>query len=68
MARQRDPAGKDVQQVSMIKDSNRNVPMKTVLRGWKKYFEKINEGNESERVMDGWMNEWRSKSRSLVNW
>lgn len=53
MARQRNPAGKGVQQVSMIKDSNRNVPMKTVLRGWKNNFEKMNEENESEREMDG---------------
>ena len=51
LARQRDRAGKDVQHVNVIKDENGNmmVNLKTVLKRWKEYFEKlINEENNRE--------------------
>ena len=51
MARQRDRAGKDVQQVRVIKDENGNamVNSEAVLKRWKEYFEKLmNEENNRE--------------------
>lgn len=48
MARQRDRAGKDVQQVTMIKDNDVNVfkSEDSVLSKWKEYFEgMMNEEN-----------------------
>ena len=52
MARQRDRAGKDVQDVRVMKDENGNVMISSeaVLNKWKKYFEKlINEENDREQ-------------------
>ena len=51
LARQRDRAGKDVQNVRVIKDENGNVMVnsETVLKRWKEYFEKLmNEKNNRE--------------------
>ena len=51
LARQRNRAGKDVQQVRVIKDENGNVMVNSeaVLKRWKEYFEKlINEENNRE--------------------
>ena len=55
LARQRDRAGKDVQQVRMIKDKDGNVltSEESVLSRWKEYFEGLmNEENERERRLD----------------
>ena len=43
LARQRDRAGKDVQNVRVIKDENGNVMVNSeaVLKRWKEYFEKL---------------------------
>ena len=52
MARQRDRAGKDVQDVRVMKDENGNVMISSeaVLNRWKEYFEKlINEENDREQ-------------------
>ena len=51
LARQRDRAGKDVQNVRVIKDENGNLIVNSgrVLKRWKKYFEKMmNEENNRE--------------------
>ena len=51
LARQRDRAGKYVQQVRVIKDENGNVMVNSeaVLKRWKEYFEKLmNEENNRE--------------------
>ena len=51
LARQRDRAGKDVQQVRVIKDENGNVMVNSeaVLKRWKEYFGKLmNEENNRE--------------------
>ena len=51
LTRQRDRAGKDVQQVRVIKDENGNVMVSSdaVLKSWKEYFEKLmNEENNRE--------------------
>ena len=53
LAKQRDRAGKDVQQVRLMKDENGNVLTnpEDVLERWKKYFEKLmNEENDRERT------------------
>ena len=55
MVRQRDRAGKDVQQVRVMKDRDGNVltSEESVLRRWKEYFEGLmNEENERERRLD----------------
>ena len=52
LARQRDRAGKDVQDVRVMKDENGNVMISSeaVLNRWKEYFEKlINEENDREQ-------------------
>lgn len=52
LARQRNQAGKDVQQVRLIKDREGNVitSEESVLRRWKEYFEELlNEENSRER-------------------
>ena len=52
LARQRDRAGKDVQDVRVMKDENGNVMISSeaVLNKWKEYFEKlINEENDREQ-------------------
>ena len=52
LARQRDIAGKDVQDVRVMKDENGNVmiSLEAVLNRWKEYFEKlINEENDREQ-------------------
>ena len=52
LARQRDRAGKDVQDVRVMKDENDNVMISSeaVLNRWKEYFEKlINEENDREQ-------------------
>ena len=43
LVRQRDRAGKDVQQVRVMKDeySNVMVSLEAMLKRWKKYFEKL---------------------------
>ena len=51
LARQRDRAGKDVQQMRVIKNENGNVMVSSeaVLNRWKEYFEKLmNEENNGE--------------------
>ena len=51
LARQRDRAGKDVQHVRFFKDENSNVmvSLKSVLKRWKEYFEKLmNKKNDGE--------------------
>ena len=51
LARQRDRAGKDVQQMRVIKDENGNVMVSSeaVLNRWKEYFEKLmNKENNRE--------------------
>ena len=51
LARQRDRAGKDVQQVRVITDENGNVMvnLEAVLKRWKEYFEKLmNEENNRD--------------------
>ena len=51
LVRQRDRAGKDVQQVRVIKNKNGNVMVNSeaVLKRWKEYFEKLmNEENNRE--------------------
>ena len=51
LARQRDRAGKDVQNLRVIKDENGNVMVNSeaVLKRWKEYFEKlINEENNRD--------------------
>ena len=61
LARQRDRAGKDVQNVRVIKDENGNVIVNSeaVLKRWKKYFEKLmNEENNKEP---------RTEATELVN-
>ena len=55
LARQKDRAGKDVQQVRVLKDSHGNVLTieERVLRQWKEYFEELmNEENKRERRLD----------------
>ncbi|XP_051779618.1 uncharacterized protein LOC127526820 [Erpetoichthys calabaricus] len=55
LARQRDQAGKDVQQVRVIKDKDGNILASedSVLSRWKEYFERLmNEENERERRLD----------------
>ncbi|KAJ8347031.1 hypothetical protein SKAU_G00284320 [Synaphobranchus kaupii] len=55
LARQRDQAGKDVQQVRVIKDRDGKVLTSedSVMRRWKEYFEELmNEENERERRTD----------------
>ena len=55
LTRQRDRAGKDVQQVRVLKDSHGNVltSVERVLRQWKEYFEELMSGeNERERRLD----------------
>ena len=53
LIRQRDRAGKDVQQVRILKDSHENVltSVETVLRQWKEYFEELMNG---ENKREGW--------------
>uniref|UniRef100_A0AAR2LU20 Reverse transcriptase domain-containing protein n=1 Tax=Pygocentrus nattereri TaxID=42514 RepID=A0AAR2LU20_PYGNA len=56
LAKQRDRAGKDVQQVRLIKDREGNVLVseQRVLSRWKEYFEELmNEENERERRTTG---------------
>ncbi|KAL7841885.1 hypothetical protein SRHO_G00255760 [Serrasalmus rhombeus] len=56
MAKQRDRAGKDVQQVRLIKDREGNVLVseQRVLSTWKEYFEELmNEENKRERRTTG---------------
>ncbi|KAK3507530.1 hypothetical protein QTP70_028078, partial [Hemibagrus guttatus] len=56
LARQRDRDGKDVQQVSVIKDRDGRVPTseESVQRRWKEYFEELmNEENEREKRVEG---------------
>uniref|UniRef100_A0AAR2JL50 ribonuclease H n=1 Tax=Pygocentrus nattereri TaxID=42514 RepID=A0AAR2JL50_PYGNA len=56
LAKQRDRAGKDVQQVRLIKDREGNVlvSVERVLSRWKEYFEELmNEENERERRTTG---------------
>ena len=51
LARQRHRAGKDIQQVKVMKDENDNVMVNSeaVLKRWKEYFEKLmNEENNRE--------------------
>ena len=51
LARQRDRAGKNVQNVTVIKDENGNVMINSeaVLKRWKEYFEKLmNEENNRD--------------------
>ena len=51
LARQRDRAGKDVQDVRVLKDGNSNVKvsLEAVLKRWKEYFEKLmNKENDRE--------------------
>ena len=58
MARQRDRAGKDVQDVSVIKDQNGNVMVNSeaVLKRWKEYFEKLmNEENNRDPRRQKWL-------------
>ena len=54
LARQRDRAGKDVQNVRVIKDENGNVMVNSeaVLKRWKEYFEKLmnKENNRDSRT------------------
>ena len=54
LARQRDRAGKDVQQLRVIKDENGNVMVNSeaVLKRWKEYFEKLikEENNRDPRT------------------
>ncbi|XP_051784320.1 uncharacterized protein LOC127527954 [Erpetoichthys calabaricus] len=55
LARQRDRAGKDVQQVRVIKDKDGNVltSEESVLSRWKLYFERLmNEENKREKRLD----------------
>ncbi|XP_051783710.1 uncharacterized protein LOC127527824 [Erpetoichthys calabaricus] len=55
LARQRDQAGKDVQQVRVIKDKDGNVlkSEESVLSRWKEYFERLmNEENERVKRLD----------------
>ncbi|XP_067349374.1 uncharacterized protein [Channa argus] len=55
LARQRDRDGKDVQQVSVIKDKNGNVltGARSVMGRWKENFEELmNEENERERRVE----------------
>ncbi|XP_051786647.1 uncharacterized protein LOC127528918 [Erpetoichthys calabaricus] len=54
-ARQRDQAGKDVQQVRVIKDKDGNIltSEERVLSRWKEYFERLMNGeNEREKRLD----------------
>ncbi|KAK3513535.1 hypothetical protein QTP70_016470, partial [Hemibagrus guttatus] len=56
LARQRDRDGKDVQQVSVIKDRDGRVltSEESVQRRWKEYFEELmNEENEREKRVEG---------------
>ncbi|KAK3537535.1 hypothetical protein QTP70_013397 [Hemibagrus guttatus] len=56
LARQRDRAGKDVQQVRVIKDRDGRVltSEESVQRRWKEYFEELmNEENEREKRVEG---------------
>ncbi|KAK3513643.1 hypothetical protein QTP70_028820 [Hemibagrus guttatus] len=56
LARQRDRDGKDVQQVSVIKDRDGRVLTSedSVQRRWKEYFEELmNEENEREKRVEG---------------
>ncbi|KAL7867553.1 hypothetical protein SRHO_G00089370 [Serrasalmus rhombeus] len=56
LAKQRDRAGKDVQQARLIKDREGNVLLseQRVLSRWKEYFEELmNEENERERRTTG---------------
>ncbi|KAK3516441.1 hypothetical protein QTP70_013289 [Hemibagrus guttatus] len=56
LARQRDRDGKDVQQVSIIKDRDGRVltSEESVQRRWKEYFEELmNEENEREKRVEG---------------
>ncbi|KAK3512866.1 hypothetical protein QTP70_028938 [Hemibagrus guttatus] len=56
LARQRDRDGKDVQQVSVIKDRDGRVltSEQSVQRRWKEYFEELmNEENEREKRVEG---------------
>ena len=51
MAKQSDRPGKDVQHMRFMKDENGNVmvSLKTLLKRWKEYFEKLmNEKNDRE--------------------
>ncbi|KAK2917518.1 hypothetical protein Q8A73_004265 [Channa argus] len=55
LARQRDRDGKDMQQVSVIKDKDGNVltGARSVMGRWKEYFEELmNEENERERRVE----------------
>ncbi|XP_062866594.1 uncharacterized protein LOC134329279, partial [Trichomycterus rosablanca] len=55
LARQRNQAGKDVQQVRLVKDRNGNVltSEESVMGRWKEYFEELmNEENERERRVE----------------
>ncbi|XP_051780043.1 uncharacterized protein LOC127526921 [Erpetoichthys calabaricus] len=55
LARQRDQAGKDVQQVRVINDKDGNVltSKENVLNRWKEYFERLmNEENERQKGLD----------------
>ncbi|KAK3553997.1 hypothetical protein QTP70_019112 [Hemibagrus guttatus] len=56
LARQRDRDGKDVQQISVIKDRDGRVltSEESVQRRWKEYFEELmNEENEREKRVEG---------------
>ena len=61
MARQRDRAGKDVQQVRLLKDENGNVMVSSeaVLKRWKEYFEKL---MNEEKIRDP-----RTEEAEVVN-
>ncbi|XP_033110367.1 uncharacterized protein LOC117111543, partial [Anneissia japonica] len=55
LAKQRDRAGKDVQQVRTIRNVNGNVltDQLSVLKRWKEYFERLmNEENEREQRVE----------------
>ena len=63
LARQRHQAGKDVQQVRMMKDKDGNVMTdeESVLRMWKEYYMALmHEENERERrEIDGERGTWK---------
>ena len=52
LARQRDRAGKDAQQLRIMKDENGNVMVSSmaVLKRWKEYFEKLMNKNREPRT------------------
>ncbi|XP_051784793.1 uncharacterized protein LOC127528352 [Erpetoichthys calabaricus] len=66
LARQKDRAVKDVQQVRVIKDKDGNILTneESVLSRWKEYFERLmNEENEGEKSKDSYKEDGEQKSR-----